>query len=237
MKRRELASEPELEALLNPRRVERRAPPEVRARAMARVRAIAAAGGRIPAISALALAPPPSPSAAPPALPVPRGGLVRLLVPASFAAVVAIGGAVALRSPTVHTPAPGVSAKPSLAMSPQADDSAAPRPVETPPVETPPLVAPAKPLPSVRPEAEVGLTELQLLGRAQSAYTHHDFTRALALIGELSRRFPNGHLAEEREALRVRSLLGAGRTDEGQRAAAAFANRFPRSVLLPKQKL
>jgi hypothetical protein len=49
---------------------------------------------------------------------------------------------------------------------------------------------------------------------------------------ELTRQFPKGQLAEEREALRVRSLLGAGRMAEGQSAAAAFANRFPRSVLL-----
>lgn len=228
MKRRELASEPELEALLNPRRVERRAPPEVRARAMARVRAIAAAGGRIPPISALAPLPPAS------APPVPRGAAVRLWVPASFAAVVAIGGAVALRSPTVATvptAPPVVSAQPTPVTPAQAADAAAPAQVEAPP-----LVAPPQPPRSVRPDVEVSSSELQLLARAQSAYTHRDFTRALALISELNRRFPNGHLAEEREALRVRSLLGAGRTDEGQRAAAAFATRFPRSVLLPKQK-
>lgn len=231
MKRRELASEPEIEALLNPRRVERRAPPEVRARAMARVRAIVAAGGRIPPISALTLAPPPSPSA----LPAPRGRFVRLWLPASLAAAATIGGAVALRSPTVAPP-PAVSAQPTPAKAQPTVDLAAPAPVETPPVETPPVVAPPKPTRSARPDAEVGITELQLLGRAQSAYTRSDFTRALALISELNRRFPNGHLAEEREALRIRSLLGAGRAEEGRRAAASFATRFPRSVLLPKQK-
>jgi len=230
MTRREFASEPELEALLNPRKVERRAPPEVRARAMARVRAIVAAGGRIPPFSALALAPPPSPS--PSALPVARSAAVRLLVPASFAVVVAIGGAVAVRSQTVRTPPPVVSARATPSISPPAENSATP-----PPVETPPLVTPPKPMHSARSDAEPSMTELQLLARAQSAYTHRDFARALGLIGELNRRFPNGHLAEEREALRVRSLLGVGRTDEGQRAAAAFATRFPRSVLLPKQKL
>ena len=234
MKRREFASEPELEALLNPRKVERRAPSEVRARAMARVRAIVAGGGRVPPFSALALAPPPSPS--PSALSVARSGAVRLLVPASFAAVVAIGGAVALRSQTVRTPPPVVSAQPSPSVSslpsPPTENSAAP-----PPVETAPLVTPPKPTHSARSDAEPSMTELQLLARAQSAYTHRDFARALGLIGELNRRFPNGHLAEEREALRVRSLLGAGRTDEGQRASAAFATRFPRSVLLPKPKL
>ncbi|MET0792455.1 MAG: hypothetical protein ABW061_13120 [Polyangiaceae bacterium] len=229
MRRREPALEPELEALLNPRRVERRAPAEVRARAMARSRAIVAAGGRIPPISSLELAPLPL------AMPVPVGSPVRLLALASFAAaVVTIGVVVALRNPTVRTPPLAASAPPppSPAVSQQVADSAVP-----PQADTPPLVTPAKPARSVRPERDVGTTELELLARAQSAYTQRDFTRAIALISELNRRFPNGHLAEEREALRVRSLLGAGRTDEGQRAAAAFAARFPRSVLLPKPKL
>ena len=42
-----------------------------------------------------------------------------------------------------------------------------------------------------------------------------------------------GRLAQEREALRVGSLLGLGRTDEAQCAARAFAARFRRSALLP----
>ena len=76
--------------------------------------------------------------------------------------------------------------------------------------------------------------ELDLLQRAHGAYTRRDFSVALTLVAEHARRFPNGHLAEQREALRVRSLAGAGRADEAHRAAAAFAVRFPRSVLLPR---
>jgi hypothetical protein len=76
--------------------------------------------------------------------------------------------------------------------------------------------------------------ELDLLHRAQTAYVGHDFAGALTLVAEHGRRFPNGRLAEEREALRVRSLAGAGRTAEAHRAAAAFAERFPRSVLVPR---
>jgi hypothetical protein len=33
--------------------------------------------------------------------------------------------------------------------------------------------------------------------------------------------------------LRVKALAGLGRTDEAWRAAGAFEERFPRSVLLP----
>jgi TolA-binding protein len=76
--------------------------------------------------------------------------------------------------------------------------------------------------------------ELELLQRAQSQYASHDFSDALVLIAEHARRFPNGRLAEEREALRVRSLAGDGRSDETRRAFAAFAKRFPRSALLPR---
>ncbi len=76
--------------------------------------------------------------------------------------------------------------------------------------------------------------ELDLLHRAQTAYAGRDFAGALSLVAEHSRRFPNGRLAEEREALRVRSLTGAGRTAEAHRAAAAFAERFPRSVFVPR---
>ena len=48
--------------------------------------------------------------------------------------------------------------------------------------------------------------ELALLQRAQVAYAGRDFPGALALVAEHARQFPNGRLAEEREALRVRSL-------------------------------
>ena len=76
--------------------------------------------------------------------------------------------------------------------------------------------------------------ELALLQRAHGAYTRHDFSVALTLVAAHARRFPNGQLAEQREALRVRSLMGAGRPDEAHRAAAAFAVRFPRSILLSR---
>ena len=56
---------------------------------------------------------------------------------------------------------------------------------------------------------------------------------ALATIAEHVRRFRNGSLVEEREALRVKSLAGLGRHEEAQRAAAQFHARFPHSVFLP----
>ena len=117
---------------------------------------------------------------------------------------------------------------------------------EAPAVRTPAPVLPAEQLPALVPRTksqrshraigpqESYAAELQLLQRAQSEYASHDFANALVLVAEHGRRFPNGRLAEEREALRVRSLARAGRGDEARRALASFARRFPRSAFLPQ---
>ena len=69
--------------------------------------------------------------------------------------------------------------------------------------------------------------------QARAAVARGDFTAALSPITEHARRFKNGRLVEEREALRVKALVGLGRGEEARHAAAAFRARFPRSVLLP----
>jgi hypothetical protein len=73
--------------------------------------------------------------------------------------------------------------------------------------------------------------ELRVLQPAQRAVAQGSFASALAVIAEHQRRFPSGRLAEEREALRVKALLGLGRSAEAQRTGAAFRKRFPRSAL------
>ena len=99
-----------------------------------------------------------------------------------------------------------------------------------------PTIRPHNDRPDRTPEPDV--TELDLLRNAHVAYSTQDFARALERVREQARRFPNGSLAEEREALRVRSLAAAGRAGEARQAAAAFAEHFPRSVLLSQiQKL
>ena len=60
-----------------------------------------------------------------------------------------------------------------------------------------------------------------------------DFAAAMVPLVEHARRFKNGQLTEEREALRVKALSGLGLRDEVRRAAAEFEARFPRSPLLP----
>jgi hypothetical protein len=74
--------------------------------------------------------------------------------------------------------------------------------------------------------------ELRVLQPARQAVASHDFNMALSVIAEHQRLFPSGRLAEEREALRVKALLGLGRAAEAQRAGATFRSRFPKSALL-----
>ena len=80
--------------------------------------------------------------------------------------------------------------------------------------------------------ADAARAELRLLKLARAAVARENYASALPPIAEHARRFKDGRLAEEREALRVKALSGLGRTDEAQRAATAFRARFPRSVLL-----
>ena len=74
--------------------------------------------------------------------------------------------------------------------------------------------------------------ELRVLQPAQRAVARKDFASALAAISNHQRRFPSGRLAEEREALRVKALLGLGRAAEAERAGVAFGTRFPKSALV-----
>lgn len=228
MNRRDSDLEPEFESLVRPPKIKLRAPLEVRMRALARARAFFAANGvSVPV-------PPNTPAAlvSIPSVPRRRAG-ARI----AFAAVlVATVGAVAAVRRRAAEPAP---VEPPVSGSVIRAGSAA-QPTREAPAE-PPAARPVR-APKVRPTASLRsgggqrrfTAELELLQRAQIAYTRRDFSSALALLAEHARHFSRGHLAEEREALRVRSLRGAGRTDEAHRGATEFAARFPRSVLLPR---
>lgn len=119
-------------------------------------------------------------------------------------------------------------------------------PASSPSMATPepalssPALAPVAPSPRTKTTGsshtpqESYAAELDLLYRSHAAYASGNFARSLALLSEHGRRFPKGQLTEEREALRVRGLAGAGRTEEARRASEAFAQKFPRSLLLPR---
>jgi hypothetical protein len=200
---------PDVQALLDHERAIPELPATVRARALARARAALVAGvARVDRPTAVAPAP-------------------RTRWAAAAAVICVLGGAVGaaayqVRARLAPPPSPQVTPAPV----------AAPRPV--PIVQAEPEPAPA-PEPAVsRPSpADLARAELRLLRQARTAVAREDYASALSPIAEHARRFKDGRLAEEREALRVKALASLGRTEEARRAAAAFKARFPRSVLLP----
>jgi hypothetical protein len=112
----------------------------------------------------------------------------------------------------------------------QVDESSPPStsPEPTPTMPRPARARPAKPV----AEAQAYAMELLVLQPALEAVARRDFASSLAAIAAHQRRFPAGQLAEEREALRVKALLGLGRVPEAVHAGALFRARFPHSALL-----
>jgi hypothetical protein len=192
-----------------------RAPDLVRARLLARARSIITAPAALAEHAGVC---------------APRGWpWLQVALAAMGVAFAAVGAGAVVRA---LTPRPsGIDpANPEPAMSP------APAPRQQSPSETPRSgSAPAarRLHPRRSPSAQESYAaELELLQRAQSDYARHEFFDALVLVAEHARRFPNGRLAEEAEALRVRSLVRVGRAEEARHALEAFTARFPRSVLL-----
>lgn len=225
MRRRDPDLDPELEAFLEPREIIRSVPPGVRARALIRAKRVIATGGAISAT-------PPPERLDPEWRRVRRGRpLLRLALISSLALAAGTVGAMV----TVHVRSARPVPVPAPELAPE------PRP-NAPAAHAESSDAPAvadEPLPPTRlhrpfTEGDSVVVELRLLQRAQTAYAQHDCSRTLMLLAEHGRRFPQSRLGEEREALRVRALACAGHRREAQRAAAEFAARFPRSVLLTR---
>jgi hypothetical protein len=153
-----------------------------------------------------------SPSLAPPSLVPPESG--RMNSPPARPA---------LAAPPASAPAPTVPPAASAAILQEASSP-----------EKPPMPLAAKPPFAKRrsPDLDTQASELRLLQRARAAVASAEFATALALIADYERRFPEGRLREESEALRVKSLTGLGRSAQARRAADGFRKQFPRSVLL-----
>lgn len=215
---------PELEALLEQVRIHRSVPASVRARILDHSREIASAptGSSLPAVEAEARS---------------TRALEGRRWQFPFAATVALtaGGALASAAVLTYRLGPSGSAVSStpaavLPTHPGAPTTPASLPIDPQPS---PVLMPFR---RARPSnvRESYAAELSLLNRSQAAYGRGNLSGALAFLSEHARRFPRGRLAEEREALRVRSLAGIGYTFEARNAAAAFANRFPHSAMLPR---
>lgn len=156
------------------------------------------------------------------------------------AASALIGGGItgaAVQSRLDHPPAL------STTMRTAAPSSAMRVPPETPASSPPPMPPPAFSASSkvsehppaadnVGKDVTLGI-ERDLVERARMALARGDATAALDAIDRHAKEFPNGRLAEEREALAVQALVAASRTDSARARAARFRERFPRSVFLP----
>lgn len=184
--------------------------PMVRARAMAAART-ALAAGPLPA-------PPPRAPAA-----WTRWAAAAALTCAASAAVAAIAYRRHDSDPALGLAAPAGAALPSQALIEQADPQLGAGPFDTDFDDSGARHA----------RTPVPREELRLLRQARDAVARDDFAAALSPIAQHAREFPTGRLAEEREALRVKALVGLGRFSEARRAADGFEARFPRSVLLP----
>ncbi len=224
MKRRGPEVDPELEHFLSFRKAARRLPEDVRARVLARSRAYLSREEAGPArILFEARLPPPSV--------LRHRAARRLALVATIAiAAVAAGAIAALRRRAPDVPiadSPPTSVAPPSAVRGEAIPHRGPA---VPPTSRnrPRMTRPHRILEN--PLAD----EVELLQRAQQAYASGDFSDTLVLVAQHAHRFPRGPLAEECEALRVKSLLSSGRGDDARRAGAAFSARFPRSVLLPR---
>jgi len=159
-----------------------------------------------------------------------RGLAIGIAASVAFA-VGAAAAAVALRGAQQQKPPAALPPTPEAPLA-----SCAPTIAAQPPVLQAPSASAEPKLQRVEPVARESYTaELALLQRAQAAYADRNFATTLLLVSEHARRFPHGRLAEEREALRVKALNGAGRDEDARQAASAFAARYPRSALLPRQ--
>lgn len=75
--------------------------------------------------------------------------------------------------------------------------------------------------------------EGELLQKGRTAMVRGDSEGALAAVEEHASRFPQGKLAEEREALRIQVLVSEDRDPEARAALGAFRRTYPRSLLGP----
>jgi outer membrane protein assembly factor BamD (BamD/ComL family) len=97
------------------------------------------------------------------------------------------------------------------------------------------IAEPAAPPSSPSPDRALA-AERTLLDIARTALTRGDAAGALAAIERHSLEFPNGALSEDREVLRVQSLLAQGHSDQALAAARTFETQYPHSFSLPALK-
>ena len=87
--------------------------------------------------------------------------------------------------------------------------------------------------PRLAPSAEHTLQgERLLLDEARAALGRADGAAALRATTTHAQRYPQGLLAEEREAIAIQALLLVPRYDDARQREAAFEHQYPHSMLL-----
>jgi hypothetical protein len=159
---------------------------------------------------------------------------VAVTLSAACAAAFYVGYQVRNKAPAVRIEEPAVEVSGEVLLAPSLVPSVSAPATSADASLSEPLSAKSKFATQARAvtETEAYAMELRVLQPARYAVARQDYAAALSAIAEHQRRYASGKLAEEREALRVKALLGLGRTAEAQRAGVAFRARFPHSVLL-----
>jgi hypothetical protein len=144
-------------------------------------------------------------------------------------AAVGVGAALALRPPgRAESPA-------SAPIEASAAAPSAPRSPLAPPVANEPAITAAPPAVPSR-EAPVDRSigaEQKLLDPARVALGRGDGAAALGAATAHGRRFPQGQLSEEREAILIQALVLLGRGPEARARADRFVRTYPNSALMP----
>jgi hypothetical protein len=123
------------------------------------------------------------------------------------------------------------SAAPPVAVPPPKDTSSSVSvPVESLP-EAPPSARGAQ-APAPSDYGQQLAAESALLDLARTAVGRGEPEKALAAVDRHAAEFPHGLLREEREALGIKALAMAGKTDEARARAARFRERYPASLFL-----
>jgi hypothetical protein len=139
-----------------------------------------------------------------------------------------IGGTVGLSAASRPAPMATVAAAApddTAPAPPAANDS----PLAHAPSPAPPSALPSSSAPAA-PASDLN-AELALLQEVHVALKGGDGARALALLDEHDRRFPNGQLGEESQAARVFALCTLGRVGNAREMASRFLRQHAHSPL------
>jgi hypothetical protein len=158
------------------------------------------------------------------------GGARRVLSIFLVGAAVGAGGYGAFQA--VRQPPPSPPATTPRALVPPAP-LPAPLPAPDPPQATPPAPGPAPQARGREPgesRDQSLAAERRLLELARTALVKGDHDAAIANLRRHARGFAEGQLAEERDALLIRALVGKGQYAQARERASRFHRLHPRSL-------